>query len=75
MLSDIPIVSVFGHFPYSVTFPYLIIFYNVPQIFVIYHNLLQSYICLPKQHTVLYIFTLIAHNIDTPIISELNKLN
>ena len=23
MLSDIPIVSVFGHYPYWVTFPYL----------------------------------------------------
>ena len=30
---------------------------------------------LPKQHTFSYIFALITHNIDTPVISELNKLN
>ena len=44
-------------------------------IFCICHNFLQSYKRLPKQHTFSYIFTLIAHNIDTPVISELNKLN
>ena len=53
----------------------LIIFNNVPKRLCIFHNLLKNYKLLPKQHTFSYIFTLISHNIDTPVISELNKLN
>ena len=43
--------------------------------FSIFHNLLHSYKLLPKQHSFAYTFTLISHNIDTPIISELNNLD
>ena len=43
--------------------------------FFIFHNLLQSYKFVSKQHIFSYIFTLIASNIDTPVISKLNKLN
>ena len=39
--------------------------------------MLQSYKLLLKQHTFSYMFTLIAHNIDTPVISfvKQTKLN
>ena len=42
-------VSVLGYFPLHRID--LIIFYNVPKRFCIYHNLLQSLWRLPKQHT------------------------
>ena len=54
---------------------YIIIFYNVPTIFYIFHYFLQGFLLLPKQHSFSYMFTLITHNNDTPVISELKKLN
>ena len=53
---------------------YRAIFYNVPIIFCIFHNVLQSYKLLSKQHTFSYILTLITYHIETHVISELNKL-
>ena len=44
MVSEIPRVSVFGHFPYSVTFPYIYNLYIISIILYIYIYIYILYI-------------------------------
>ena len=46
MVSDIPRVSVFGHYPYSITFPYIYIYiyiYNMYDLYTAVINIAMIY--------------------------------